>query len=111
MGVLTLFPCSLHMTQTLLPCVASEPKYSGKHCSVWAGEGGGDDSASDGKYMFDSTGVEGTCGDLLVAEDSLDVDVEGSLAAGAEGFLPRPARANSDTSVSLNNLWVRGILF
>lgn len=114
MGVLTLFPCSLHMTHNLLPCEASEPKYSGKHCSVCAGEGGVDDSVPDGEYMFDSTGPEGTCADFLMANgvlDSLDADVQGSLAAGEEGFLPRPTLANSDTSSSLNNLWVKGVFF
>lgn len=55
---------------------------------------------SDGVYAFVSLGVEGTCADSFV-ETSV-ADVEGSL--GAEGFLPLPTRASSETSVSLKSL-------
>ncbi len=54
------------------------------------------------RVSFVSVGVEGTCAQFL--GESGMADVEGSLA-------PLPARASSETRVSLNSLWLRGTLF
>ncbi len=79
--VFTLRPECLHRAQTLLPLLASDPKYSGQHSSTAA-------LADAGR------------------SEACDVDAGGS---GATEVLE--SAASSDTSFSRNSFWLKGLLF
>lgn len=89
--VFTLRPESLHRAQTLLPLLASDPKYSGQHSSTAALADAGRSEACDV-----DAGGSGAC----------DVDAGGS---GATEVLE--SAASSDTSFSRNSFWLKGLLF
>jgi len=101
MGVFTLSPESLHKAQTLLPLAASDPKYSGKHCST-AVVADVDGSGAHGE----EAGPSGACDEEVGASGACD---EEAGASGASEVLD--CLASSDTSLSLNSFWVRGLLF